>query len=180
MRVLLGVTGSIAAYKAADVARRLTTAGHEVDVVLTAAATRFIAPLTFATLTGRPAHTDQFDPARPLAHIDLARDADLALVAPATANHIAKLAAGLGDDLLSTALLAWRGQPRLIAPAMNTAMYDNPATQRNLATLVGWGWQVIEPAEGLLACGDVGRGALAPVDDIVAAALSALDGVKPT
>jgi phosphopantothenoylcysteine decarboxylase/phosphopantothenoylcysteine decarboxylase/phosphopantothenate--cysteine ligase len=167
-RVLLGVTGSVAAYKAADLAHRLTKDGHAVDVVLTRAASEFVTPLTFRTLTGRPVYTDLFtDPFDDVRHITLARSADLALVAPATANVVGKLAHGLADDYLTTVLLALRGQPRFVAPAMNTAMYDNPVVQANLAALRGYGWQIIEPAEGLLACGDVGRGALASVDALV-------------
>jgi len=176
-RILLGVTGSIAAYKAADLAHQLAKAGHAVDVVMTAAATRFVTPLTFHTLTGRPVATPDdlwaaaFDDVR---HITLARDADLAIIAPATANVIGKLAAGIGDDYLTTVALALRGQPRLIAPAMNTAMLDQPAVRANLDRLAGWGWEVIAPAEGLLACGESGRGALAPVDDLVAAVTARL------
>jgi phosphopantothenoylcysteine decarboxylase/phosphopantothenoylcysteine decarboxylase/phosphopantothenate--cysteine ligase len=174
-RILLGVTGSVAAYKAADLAHRLTTDGHAVDVVLTRAAAQFVAPLTYRTLTGRPVYTDLFsDPADDVRHITVARSVDLALVAPATANIIGKVANGLADDYLSTVLLALRGQPRLLAPAMNTAMYDNPAVQANLARLREYGWQLIDPADGLLACGEVGRGKLASVEAIVGQVYEAL------
>ncbi|MDR1264956.1 MAG: phosphopantothenoylcysteine decarboxylase [Propionibacteriaceae bacterium] len=174
-RIVLGVCGSVAAYKAADLARRLTVAGHAVDVVMTRAATEFVRPLTFRSLTGREAHSDLFaDQHDDIRHITLAQRADLVVVAPATAATIARLANGAADDYLSTLCLALRQQPRLLAPAMNTAMYDHPAVQANLARLIDFGWRVIEPADGLLACGQVGRGALAPVDTIVAAVTAAL------
>jgi phosphopantothenoylcysteine decarboxylase/phosphopantothenoylcysteine decarboxylase/phosphopantothenate--cysteine ligase len=175
-RIILGVTGSVAAYKAAGLAHQLAKQGHAVDVIMTAAATQFVTPLTFQTLTGRPVYTpaDLFARHDDVRHITLARDCDLCLVAPATANVIGKLAAGIGDDYLTTVALALRGQPRLIAPAMNTAMYENPIVQSNLAVLRQYGWQVVEPAEGVQACGEVGRGALAPVADLAAAVAAAL------
>ncbi|MDR0417381.1 MAG: phosphopantothenoylcysteine decarboxylase [Propionibacteriaceae bacterium] len=166
--IILGVTGSIAAYKAADLAHRLTADGHQVDVILTRAGAQFVTPLTFQTLTGRPVGADLFaDAGDDVRHITLARTADLALVAPATADIIGKLAAGIADDYLTTVLLALRGQPQLLAPAMNWAMYAHPAVQDNLATLRRRGWEVVEPVEGRLACGETGRGALAPVADIL-------------
>lgn len=176
--ILLGVTGSIAAYKAADIANRLTKAGCSVKVVMTGAAERFITPLTFQTLTKNKVYTDMFaldDPSR-VAHIALAHEADLFLVAPASADFIAKAAAGIADDMLTTVLLAVKDIPVLIAPAMNTAMYDNKVTQRNMRTLAELGFGFIEPREALLACGDVGRGALAETDLIVERALKALEG----
>jgi phosphopantothenoylcysteine decarboxylase len=168
-RILLGITGSIAAYKAADLTHRLTKDGHQVDVVLTKAACEFITPLTLHTLSGRPVYThDQFaagyDDVR---HISLARDADVAVIAPASASIIGKLAAGIADDHLTTVFTALRAQPRLIAPAMNTYMYQNPIVQENLAKLSAHGFELIEPTEALLACGDIGKGALPPVDVLV-------------
>ena len=174
--IVLGVTGSIAAYKAADIANRLTKAGCSVRVVMTKAAQQFITPLTFQTLTKNKVYTDMFDLDEPqkVAHIALAHEADLILVAPATANFLAKAAAGIGDDMLSTVMLAVKDIPVLVAPAMNTAMYDNHVTQRNMHTLAQLGWRFIEPREALLACGDVGRGALAEVELIVEKVLETL------
>ena len=174
--IILGVTGSIAAYKAADIANKLTKAGCSVHVVMTKAAEHFITPLTFQTLTKNKVYTDMFaldDPSR-VAHIALAREADLFLAAPASADFIARAAAGIGDDMLTTVLLAVQNIPVLIAPAMNTAMYDNPVTRRNMRTLSELGFGFIEPREALLACGDVGRGALADTELIVEKALQAL------
>ena len=174
--IILGVTGSIAAYKAADIANKLTKAGCSVHVVMTKAAEQFITPLTFMTLTKNKVYTNMFaldDPSR-VAHISLAHGADLFLAAPASADFIAKAAAGIGDDMLTTVLLAVQDIPVLIAPAMNTAMYDNKLTQRNIKTLTELGYRFIEPREALLACGDVGRGALADVELIVEKALEAL------
>ena len=174
--IILGVTGSIAAYKAVDIANKLTKAGNSVHVVMTKAAEQFITPLTFMTLTKNKVYTDMFaldDPSR-VAHIALAHGADLFLAAPASADFIAKAAAGIGDDMLTTVLLAVQDIPVLIAPAMNTAMYDNRLTQRNIRTLSELGFRFIEPREALLACGDVGRGALADVELIVEKALEAL------
>jgi phosphopantothenoylcysteine decarboxylase len=168
-RILLGVTGSIAAYKAADLTHQLTKNGHQVDVVLTKAAAEFITPLTLHTLSGRPVYShDQFaDTYDDVRHISMARDADIAIIAPATANIIGKLASGLADDHLTTVFTALRTQPRLISPAMNTYMYENPIVQQNLAKLIGCGWKLIEPTEALLACGDIGKGALPSIAVIV-------------
>ncbi|MDR1354738.1 MAG: phosphopantothenoylcysteine decarboxylase [Propionibacteriaceae bacterium] len=165
-RILLGVTGSIAAYKAADLTHRLTKDGHLVDVVLTKAAAEFITPLTLHTLSSRPVYShnqfaDNYDDVR---HIALARDADVAIIAPASANIIGKLASGIADDYLTTVFTALRTQARLIAPAMNTFMYENPIVQENLAKLISYGFELIEPTEALLACGDIGKGALPAVD----------------
>jgi phosphopantothenoylcysteine decarboxylase/phosphopantothenoylcysteine decarboxylase/phosphopantothenate--cysteine ligase len=175
--VLLGVTGSIAAYKAADVASGLTKAGHVVRAIMTKAATEFITPLTLQTLTKGKVYVDLFEPVahEDVRHISLARQADLCLIAPATANIIGKLAAGIADDMLSTVLMALRGVPVLICPAMNTAMYENPITQGNIEKLVSLGYRFIEPKESLLACGDLGRGALADVETIVAEARALLE-----
>ena len=159
--VLLGVTGGIAAYKAAYLASALVKLHAQVDVVMTKNAAEFIAPLTFEHLTARKAYTDTFDrfTVNEVEHIALADRADLVIVAPATANICAKLAHGLADDMLSTTLLACRC-PRLIAPAMNTNMLLNPVTQDNLKLLEKYGWTVIPPAEGRLACGTTGPGKL--------------------
>ena len=159
--VLLGITGGIAAYKMANVASALRKTGAEVHCILTQNATQFITPLTFETLSNNRCIVDTFDRnfQYDVAHISLAKKADVILVAPATANVIAKLAHGLADDMLTTTVLAARC-PKLIAPAMNTAMLENPATQENLATLRRYGFTVIEPATGMLACKDVGSGKL--------------------
>lgn len=159
--VLLGVTGGIAAYKAAALASALVKQHAAVEVVMTQNATQFITPLTFEQLTGRKTIVDTFDRnfVHQVEHIALADRTDLVMIAPATANICAKLAHGLADDMLTTTVLACRC-PKLIAPAMNTNMYENPVTQDNLATLRHYGWEVIEPASGRLACGAVGKGKL--------------------
>ncbi len=159
--VLLGVTGGIAAYKAAALASALVKQHAAVDVIMTENAVKFITPLTFESLTHRRVHTDTFDRGSPeeVSHIALAERADLAIIAPATANVCAKLAHGLADDMLTSTLLACRC-PRLIAPAMNTNMLENPVTRDNLETLRKYGWTVIPPASGLLACGAEGPGKL--------------------
>ncbi len=178
--VLLGVTGGIAAYKAADLARELRRAGFGVQVAMTAAATKFITPLTLAALTGKRVITSLFEDRSDeetlqsaIAHIDVARAADAFLVAPASADVIAKLALGLADDFLTTAHLAFRG-PLLVAPAMNTNMWEHPATRENLAMLRSRGATVVEPGFGELACGTVGAGRMAGLDSIVAAVHDAL------
>jgi len=173
--VVLGVTGSIAAYKAAEIVSRLTKLDIDVRVILTEGGARFITPLTLETLSLSPVHTDQFSREAPyeVEHVSLAKAADVFLVAPATADFIGKAANGVADDLLTTTFLATRAKV-LIAPAMNTNMLAHPAVQQNLETLRGRGCVVIEPGEGLLACRDVGRGKLAPVDTIVEAVQKAL------
>lgn len=157
--VILGVTGSIAAYKAANLASLLKKQHADVHVIMTQNAMQFINPVTFETLTGNKCLTDTFDRnfQFEVEHVELAKRADLAVVAPATANVMAKLAHGLADDMLTTTLLACQC-PKLIAPAMNTRMYENPVTQDNMAILRKYGWKVMEPAVGRLACGDTGRG----------------------
>ena len=159
--VLLGVTGGIAAYKAAGLASALVKQHAAVEVVMTQHATEFITPLTFEQLTGRKIMVDTFDRnfVHQVEHISLAQRTDLVIIAPATANICAKLAHGLADDMLTTTVLACRC-PKLIAPAMNTNMYENPVTQDNLDTLRHYGWEVIAPASGRLACGAVGPGKL--------------------
>ncbi|MDR2771495.1 MAG: phosphopantothenoylcysteine decarboxylase [Clostridiales Family XIII bacterium] len=175
--VLLGVTGSIAAYKAADIANDLTKSGYTVRAIMTKAATAFITPLTLQTLTKGKVYTELFEPVayEDVRHISLARQADLCLIAPATANIIGKLAAGIADDMLTTVFAALRGVPVLICPAMNTAMYENPITQGNIERLKAAGCRFVEPREALLACGDLGRGALADVETITAAAKALLE-----
>ena len=159
--VILGVTGGIAAYKMASVASGLRKAGAEVHVIMTQNATEFITPLTFETLTNHRCVVDTFarDFQYDVAHISLAKAADLILIAPATANVIAKLANGIADDMLTTTVLAARCK-KLVAPAMNTAMLENPITQDNLQKLRHYGFGIIEPAVGMLACKDVGSGKL--------------------
>ena len=174
--IVLGITGSIAAYKASDIANTLTKEGNSVHVIMTKSGTEFITPLTLQTLTKNKVYTDIFEPYIPseVEHISLAQQADLLLVAPATANFIAKAAAGIADDMLTTVLLAVKDIPVLIAPAMNTAMYENPLTQRNIRTLSEFGFHFIEPREARLACGDLGKGALADTDVILSEVRKAL------
>ena len=166
--VLLGVTGGIAAYKAAYLASALLKLGATVEVVMTKNATEFISPLTFEELTGRRVMVNTFDRnfEHNVAHISLAQRTDLVIIAPATANVCAKLAHGLADDMLTTSVLACTC-PKLIAPAMNTAMWENPVTQDNIALLQKYGWEVIPPASGRLACGAVGAGKLPEPEVIV-------------
>ncbi|QPC46294.1 bifunctional phosphopantothenoylcysteine decarboxylase/phosphopantothenate--cysteine ligase CoaBC [Mangrovibacillus cuniculi] len=160
-KILLGVTGGIAAYKAIALTSKLTQAGAQVRVILTEGAQSFVTPLSFQAISRQPVYTDTFDEKDPskIAHIDLADWADLVIVAPATANAIAKLAHGLADDMLSTTLLATTA-PVWIAPAMNVHMYQHPAVLRNIQQLAQDGIQFIEPSEGYLACGYVGKGRL--------------------
>lgn len=166
--ILLGVTGGIAAYKAAALASALVKLHANVEVVMTENATKFITPLTFEQLTGRRTMVDTFDRnfSHQVEHISLAERTDLVIIAPGTANVCAKLAHGLADDMLTTTVLACRC-PKLIAPAMNTNMYENPVTQDNLDTLRRYGWEVIEPASGRLACGAVGKGKMPEPEDLI-------------
>ena len=159
--VLLGVSSSIAAYKAASLASLLVKQHANVHVLMTQNATRFISPMVFETLTGNKAPVDTFDRCFQfdVEHISLAKQADVVMVAPATANVAAKLAHGIADDMLTTTVLACKC-PKLLSPAMNTQMYENPVTQDNLRILREYGWQVVEPASGHLACGDSGKGKL--------------------
>lgn len=175
--VLLGVSGGIAAYKAVDVLRLLQRAGHGVTVIMTASARRFVGPATFAALSGRPVGTRLFGPEDRAGydHLQLARGADLLLVAPASANTIARMAAGLADGLLGSVHLAFDG-PVLIAPAMNTRMYLHPATAANLETLAARGVEVVAPGSGLLADGEVGVGRLAEPSAIAEAVEARLRG----
>jgi phosphopantothenoylcysteine decarboxylase/phosphopantothenate--cysteine ligase len=169
--IALGVTGGIGAYKAVEVARGLQKRGHEVVAVMTHSATRFVGPVTFEAITRRHVITDQFEGGMnaDIEHIALASTIDLLLIAPATANIIGKLANGIADDFLSTLYTATRA-PLLIAPAMNTQMFEHEAVRKNLDTLAARGARFVEPGEGYLACGWIGKGRLAEPDEIVAAA----------
>jgi phosphopantothenoylcysteine decarboxylase/phosphopantothenate--cysteine ligase len=178
-RVVLGVTGGIAAYKALAVARELTQAGAAVDVVMTPGALEFLQPLSFEALTGRAAHTTAYVPGEPLLHIRLAREADVVVVAPATANFLARAAAGMADDLLAAVLLA-TAAPVVVCPAMNDRMYAHPATQANLARLAELGYRVAGPGVGPLAWGEgEGPGRLIEPEEVVAHAGRALEPAGP-
>ena len=174
VKVVLGVTGSVAVYKAGDIVRRLQDHGCEVRVVMTACAQKFVTPLLFEALSGGAVFSDMFsrDFDWDATHVSLAKS-NLFLIAPCTANVIGKIASGIADDLLTATAMATRA-PLLIAPAMNTGMYTSPAVQANLSTLKKRGVVVVPSKKGRLACGDVGEGALADVDDIVKAALRSL------
>ena len=168
-KILLGITGGIAAYKAAELARLLTKDGADVRVAMTQAATRFIGTATMQALTGQPVWSDLWDPrvSDAMGHIELSRDRELILVAPASANFMAKLAHGLADDLLSTLCVA-RRCPLMVAPAMNVEMWQNAATQRNAETLRADGVQIVGPASGGQACGEMGMGRMTEPADILA------------
>lgn len=167
-RIVLGVTGGIAAYKAAELVRLLGKQGADVQVAMTEGATHFVTATTFQALSGKPVYLDQWDARMPnaMAHIDLSRQADLILVAPASADFMARIANGMADDLLATMVLA-RTCPLMIAPAMNRQMWENPATQRNVATLAADGVAMIGPACGEQACGEVGAGRMLEPEEIV-------------
>lgn len=167
-RIVLGVTGGIAAYKAAELLRLLSKQGAEVQVAMSEGATHFVTPTTFQALSGKPVFTDQWDARMPnaMAHIDLSRQADLILVAPASADFLARTAHGLADDLLATMVLA-RDCPMLVAPAMNRQMWENPATQRNVAQLAADGVHILGPACGEQACGEVGAGRMLEPEEIL-------------
>ena len=166
--IVLGITGGIAAYKAADIASKLTQAGARVEVVMTESATKFVTPLTLRSISSRPVVTDMFEPAAEfsLEHIALAEAADVVTIAPATANTIAKIAAGIADDMLTCLVLATKA-PVIVAPAMNDNMFQNPVTQENLAKLKARGFIIVEPAYGRLASGKMGWGRLAEVETII-------------
>lgn len=170
-KILLGVAGSIAAYKSIDLTRRLTEEGASVHVIMTGAATKFVTPLSFEVASGNKVHTDVFQ--YPLSHITLTADADLMVIAPATANIIGKCAQGIGDDMLSTSFLSFRGKV-LIAPAMNWRMYEHPVFQKNLRSLVSMGILQVGPERGSLACGDDAVGRLSDVQVIMEEIRSAL------
>ena len=167
-RIVLGVTGGIAAYKAAELVRLLGKQGADVQVAMTEGATHFVTATTFQALSGQPVYTDQWDARMPnaMAHIDLSRSADLILVAPASADFLARIAHGMADDLLATMVLA-RDCPLLVAPAMNRQMWENPATQRNVTQLQTDGVQMLGPASGEQACGEVGAGRMLESEEIL-------------
>jgi len=173
--ILIGVSGGVAAYKTADLTSKLVQQGHKVTVVMTESAKQFIGETTFQALTGRPVYSDMYAPQEHFIgeHIGLARRADLFLIAPATANVIAKLAHGLADDLLTTLALAVTC-PILIAPAMNNEMWNKPVVQRNLEQLKQDGIHIIAPGEGWLSCGAVGPGRMADQEDILAVIMDIL------
>jgi phosphopantothenoylcysteine decarboxylase / phosphopantothenate---cysteine ligase len=179
--VALGVTGGIGAYKAVEVARGLQKRGHDVVALLTRSARRFVTPLTFEAITRRRVITTQWAPGMnaDIEHIALTTEADLLLVAPATANIIAKFATGIADDFLTSFYLAWR-KPVLMAPAMNTNMFEHPTVVANLATLAARGVRFVEPGSGYLACGWIGKGRLAEPEDIVDAAEATLAPLSPS
>lgn len=178
--IALGVTGGIGAYKAVEIARGLQKNGHEVVAIMTRAAEHFVGPLTFEAITRRPVITDQYKAGAnaDIEHIAIASNIDLLLVAPATANTIGKFANGLADDFLSSLYTATKA-PVMIAPAMNTNMFDHPAVARNLETLVARGVHVVDPGSGYLACGWVGKGRLAEPEDVVAAVEQLLTSRPP-
>ena len=170
MNIVLGVTGSISAYKAADITSKLSKAGHDVHIILTDGGSKFITPLALQTLSKNKVHTEFFEEGSPkeVKHITLAENADILVIAPASANIIGKIAGGIADDLLSaTVMAAATTTPVYLAPAMNTNMYENPIVQANIEKLTALGYKFIEPKESLLACGVTGKGALADVDVIV-------------
>src|SRR4051812_46630160 len=175
MFIALGVTGGIGAYKAVEVARGLQKRGHDVVAIMTATATRFVGPVTFEAITRRRVITDQFEPGAnsDIEHIALASTIDLLLIAPATANIVGKMANGIADDFLSTLYTATRA-PVLVAPAMNTQMFQHEAVRKNLDTLAARGVRFVDPGEGYLACGWIGKGRLAEPQDIIAAAKAIL------
>jgi len=174
--IVLGITGSIAAYKAADIVSGLVKNGCNVNVVMTKAGTQFITPLTMQTLSKNRVYTDVFQEDCPeeVKHITLAQNADLLLIAPATANIIGKLANGIADDMLTSLFIATHNIPIYIAPAMNTRMYENPTTAENIEKLAKRGVKFIEPRESMLACGYVGKGALADVQTVIDTVISAI------
>jgi phosphopantothenoylcysteine decarboxylase len=174
--IILGITGSIAAYKAAELANQLTKSNILVHTIMTDSAMKFITPLTLQTLTKNRVYTNMFEEIYypDVRHISLAQRADCCIIAPATANVIGKLASGIADDMLTTVVMAVKNKPIIICPAMNTAMYENPITQDNMKKLSAYGYDFVEPKESLLACGDTGKGALADIDTIIAAVLKAV------
>ena len=180
MFIALGVTGGIGAYKAVEVARGLQKAGHDVVAIMTRSARKFVGPVTFEAITHRRVITDQFAPGvnADIEHIAIASEIDLLLVAPATANLIGKFANGIADDFLTSLYLATRA-PVLVAPAMNTNMFEHPSVRENMTRLMNRGVQFVDPGSGYLACGWIGKGRLAEPDDIVAASLQVLQPAGP-
>ncbi len=179
--IVIGVTGGIAAYKMAEVTRRLVEAGAEVHVMMTQAAQQFITPLTLQTLSGHPVHTELFDltQEQEIGHISLADRADLILVAPASANVLAKVAHGICDDLITTVICATQA-PVVFSPAMNVHMWENPITQENVEKLRKHGYLLLEPDAGFLACGYTGKGRLPDCESLIQQVEKALKGRKLT
>ncbi len=174
-KILLGISSSIAAYKACDLTRLFVKAGYSVYPVLTRNAMHLVTPLTLETLCGNPVYTDSFvEDRRAMGHIELKEDAAILVVAPATANIIGKFANGIADDLLSTTFLSVKC-PVLVAPAMNPNMWTHPAVQTNIEKLKSWHVRFVEPSEGLVACGDMGYGKLAEIETIFKAAVDVLN-----
>ncbi|MBQ2764578.1 MAG: bifunctional phosphopantothenoylcysteine decarboxylase/phosphopantothenate--cysteine ligase CoaBC [Firmicutes bacterium] len=171
--IAIGISGGIAAYKIADLVSRLTKKGFQIEVTMTEAAQELVAPLTFSTLSGRPVHCEMFREENEVEHIAIGDRADLMVIVPATANIMAKAACGIADDLLSTVILA-ADSPVLFFPAMNTRMWEHPATQANVATLRSRGFDVFDPDEGFLACGTSGKGRLGSIDSIEETILDAM------
>lgn len=167
--IVIGISGGIACYKAAEIVNDLVKKGHHVDVIMTDSAQKFVAPLTFQTLSQNKVVTDLFEPAAnyDVKHISLAKKADVFVVVPATANIIGKIAAGIADDMLTTTIMAANCRT-IIAPAMNTAMWENPIVQENVKKLRVYGYEVLDTDSGRLACGDTGAGKLLPWEKIVA------------
>lgn len=167
-KVVVGVTGGIAAYKTCTIVSRLVQKGAEVDVIMTKNATEFVSPLTFESLSGRPVVTDMFRRDKPweIEHVSLAQKAELIVIAPATANMIGKIAGGICDDMLSTTVMATRA-PLMLAPAMNTGMYENPIFMSNLKKLEAAGAIIVDSGTGHLACGDEGKGRMAEPEEII-------------
>jgi phosphopantothenoylcysteine decarboxylase/phosphopantothenate--cysteine ligase len=178
--IVIGLSGSIACYKAAEVVSALVQKGHHVDVIMTENAQKFIAPLTLQTLSRNPVAAGMFEPAESwdVRHISLAKKADVFAVVPATANVIGKIANGIADDMLTTSIMAAKCR-RIIAPAMNAAMWENPVVQDNVRKLVAYGYEGAGTDEGRLACGDTGRGKLLPWESIVEAILREPGGKSP-
>ncbi len=174
-KIILGISSSIAAYKACDLIRLFVKGGYSVHVVTTENALHLVSPLTLETLSGNPVYTEQYSrDRREMGHIELKTDASLFLVAPATANIIGKFANGIADDLVTTTFLTVTC-PIIIAPAMNPNMYAHPAVHRNIRTLKYWGIEFVEPAMGEAVCGDEGLGKLADINDIYTAAVNAIE-----
>jgi phosphopantothenoylcysteine decarboxylase/phosphopantothenate--cysteine ligase len=166
--IVLGVSGGIACYKAAEIVGTLVKRGHHVDVIMTENAQKFVTPLTFQTLSQNKVITDMFEPVSSwdVRHIALAKKAEVFAVVPATANVIGKIAGGIADDMLTTTIMAATCR-KIIAPAMNTAMWENPIVQENVRKLRAYGYEVLDTGSGRLACGDTGKGKLLPWEDIV-------------
>lgn len=171
--IIIGVTGGIACYKAAEVVNSLVKKGHHVEVIMTKNAREFVTPLTFSTLSKNKVVTDMFGQVESwdTKHISLAKKAEIFAVVPATANVIGKIAGGIGDDMLTTTIMAAKCR-KVVVPAMNTAMWENPIVQDNISKLKKYGYEVLDTDSGLLACGDTGKGKMLPVEEVVSAILA--------